>query len=178
MTTFEFISVFIAIIFGLSLAHLLTGAMHNLFHGKLGFERGAYLLFLTVVIIAQWWTFFRWRSVEAWSFDAFSVLVAWALNIFAMPVALYPPGGEVHDALPHRRTLLTLLIAMCVLDVAQTALLGDLFEPWYYLLFLGHYAAFAALALLIQNNRFHKAVAAYFALSIVAWVFIVRRFLT
>ncbi len=178
MTTFEFISVFISIIFGLSLAHLLTGAMHNLFHRKLGFERGAYLLFLTVLVLAQWWTFFRWRNVEVWSFDAFSLLVIWALNIFAMPVALYPPGEEAHDTLTHRRTLLILMIAMCVFDAAQTALLGDLFKPWYYLLFVGHYAALATLAILIQNSRFHKVVAAYFAFSIVTWAFLVRRFLT
>ena len=54
----------------------------------LDFERGAYLLFLTVIILVQWWTFFRWRDFEVWSFDAFFLLVIWALNIFALPVEL------------------------------------------------------------------------------------------
>lgn len=43
MSTFEFISVFISIIFGLGLAHLLTNAMTHVFQRKISYERAAYL---------------------------------------------------------------------------------------------------------------------------------------
>ncbi|MCX7357654.1 MAG: hypothetical protein NT015_05875 [Alphaproteobacteria bacterium] len=131
MSTFEFISVFISIIFGLGLAHLLTNAMAHVFQRKLSYERGAYLSFTTMLVLGQWWTLFRWRDFETWTFDAFAILVLWALTVFAMPVALYPPNEDVRAEIKHRRTFLSLFFAMGVLDLAQTAMLGDLFQPWY-----------------------------------------------
>lgn len=177
MTTFEFISVFISMIFGLALAHVLSGAMRSFFRREFAFERAAYLLFLIMLIIAQWWTLFRWRDAAVWTVDSFSVLVVWALNIFAMAVALYPPDADTVPDVTHRRTFLSLLVSMSVLDTLQTALLGDLFRPWYYLPFVGHYAALALLAIFLPKGALRNIVAAYFAVSMIAWLFFVRRLL-
>ncbi|MBX3431574.1 MAG: hypothetical protein KF779_18460 [Hyphomonadaceae bacterium] len=178
MSTFEFISVFISIIFGLALAHLLTSAMTHLFRGKLGYERGAYLLLMTTLILSQWWTLFRWKAFQTWTFDAFAVLTLWALTVFAMPVALYPPGEEVTSEIKHRKTFFAVFAAMGALDVAQAAILGQLFQPWYYPLFIGHYWVLAALAVFVKNPVVRNVVATYFAVSLILWLLVVRRFLT
>lgn len=177
MSTFEFISVFISMIFGLGLAHLFTNAMAHVFQRKLNYERGAYLLFTTMIVLGQWWTLFRWRDVQTWTFEAFAVLVLWALTVFAMPVALYPPGEDVHADIKHRRTFLALFLVMGVLDVAQTAMLGALFEPKYYLIFVGHYIAIAALGIASQSPRLHNVIATYLAASLTLWMLVVRRLL-
>lgn len=177
MSTFEFISVFISIIFGLGLAHLLTSAMAHLFRRQLGYERGAYLLLMLTLILTQWWSLFRWKDYQTWTFDAFAVLTLWALTVFAMPVALYPPGDEVTSEIKHRKTFFAVFGAMGAFDVAQTAMLGELFEPWYYLPFIEHYWVFAGIAAFVKNRMVRNAVATYFAASMILWVFVVRRFL-
>lgn len=177
MSTFEFISVFISIIFGLGLAHLFTNGMVHIFQRKISYERAAYLLFLTTLIILNWWTLFRWRDFEAWTFDAFAVLVIWALMIFAMPVALYPPNEPVGPELKHRRTLLVMFLLNATFEIAQTAILGQLLQPWYYLIFVGQYFVVTFVALTTKNPRLHTAIAIYFAASLILWVFVARRLL-
>jgi len=55
---------------------------------------------------------------------------------------------------------------------------GALFEPWYYLLFVGHYIVLSGIAYFVKSETFHRVVSTWFLVSILCWALIVRRFLT
>lgn len=177
MSTFEFISVFISIIFGLGLAHLATNAMTHVFQRKISYERAAYLLFMTTLLLVQWWTLSRWRDFDNWTFEAFAIMALWALMLFAMPVALYPPNEEVGPEIKHRRTLFVLFALNGAFEIAQTAILGQLFNPWYYLIFMGQFYVVIFIGMATNKPSVHKAIATYIAAILILWVFVVRRFL-
>ena len=63
------------------------------------------------------------------------------------------------------------------MDIAQTAVRGDLFNPPSYLPFVSHYVVVAALALFVDKPLFHRVMAWYLLLTTIGWSFIVRLFL-
>lgn len=171
MSQFEYISVFASIILGLGLAHLLAGAIQQIYRGKLGYQQLCYSVLALFIIVLNWWGLFAWKDGASWSLLQFFVLVAWALSMFGMCVALYPPAEDAGEFAKHKPTLLWLLIGVIALDIAQTALHGALFTPPTYLPFMLHYAALALAAIFIRNTLFQNVVAAYLPLVLIPWGF-------
>ena len=179
MTQFEFISVFISIIFGLALAHLLTGLIQQIYRGRISYQRVAYTLLTLTAIILQWWVLFLWKGTPVWTFETFFVLVLWALAFFSLAVSLYPPGSKPEDRFAgHRRAYLRIWIGALALDLLQTGLRGDLMQPPYYIPFIAHYMLLAALAIQIDSTAFQRIIATYMPLSLLVWAFIVRHLVT
>jgi hypothetical protein len=178
MTKFDFISVLVSIVFGLGLTHLCGGAFHLAYRRQLGAVSFLLAGFTFVVIVLNWWTFFAWHGRTNWTFEALLVLVAWALSFYAMAFALFPPGTEttIDSETRHRGFAIALLVTL-VLDVFQTALLGTLFEPWYYLPFVGQYALCAIVIHRTTRRPVRKAVAWWMVASVLLWSLFVRRHL-
>ena len=175
MTQFEFISVFISIIFGLGLAHVLTGAIQQLYRGGIGHMHLAYSIMTLVVLILNWWILFLWRDHQVWTFETFFVLILWAMAFFSLAVAAYPPGPQGADDFEvHRPTWLWIFIAAVLLDILQTAIRGQLFEPWYYLVLQSHYLVLSALAIIIKTRWLQLAIAIYMPGSLLLWSFVAR----
>ena len=88
-------------------------------------------------------------------------------------------SADVERPFEYRRNWFYLAFAAVALaDILQTALRGDLFKPWYYLVYLGHFLVAIFLALLIVTPKFHRFLAWFLFIGVVLWCFIVRRFLT
>ena len=69
-------------------------------------------------------------------------LIVWTITLYLLTVFLYPP--DLSEAEEHLRRFqrnragyYSAFVAMCVLDIAQTAIHGDLFHPIWYLPFVG-----------------------------------------
>ena len=178
MTEFEFLSVLISIIFGLALTHILSGSIRAIYAGRTTENHLVYTGFVLVVMVLNWWVIFSWRDHQHWSFDVFLLLVFWAISHYVLAITLYPPGAATAaDFEIHRRWFFCAFIAMALLDIGQTAMRGDLFRPWYYLLFVLHYAVLAILALKVSSKLFQRVLSWWFLLSILIWSLMVRRFL-
>jgi len=178
MTEFEYLSVLISIIFGLGLTHILTGSISAIYARRVSEIHLVYTAFVLVILVLDWWVAFSWRNHPHWSFEAFLLLVFWSISNFVMAITLYPPstsGSVEFDS--HRGWFLWSFVLMSVFDVAQTAASGDLFHPWYYLPFVGHYNVLALLAIRFKQPWFQRAVAWWFLVSILFWALFVRRFL-
>jgi len=69
MSKFEFLAVFISIIFGLSLTHVLSGAMRSIYRGT--FEQSHLVLtgFILIVLVLNWWMTFARSNQEIWTLD-------------------------------------------------------------------------------------------------------------
>lgn len=180
---FQFIAVLIAIIFGLSLTHVLSSTARAVFafsEFRYGPTRMAWTGFVTLILLLNWWVTFSWREIETWSFDLFLIFITWAGSHYALVIALYPFNGmgtdlQVEGWQP--RALLQVFIGLALLDYGQTAARGELFSSIYYIPFTLHYIILASIALYLHSDRFYRFAAWYFLISFFSWALIVRRFL-
>jgi hypothetical protein len=178
MTEFEFLSVLISIIFGLGLTHILAGSVRYIFAGRATETQLVYSLFTLIVLVLNWWVSFTWRDHANWSFDEFLVLVLWSISHFLLAITLYPPDEVALAAFEsHRKWFLRSFIGMTLMDIAQTAMRGDLFNPWYYQIFVLHYTSIATAAIFIKSPVVQRVISWWFLFSIFAWSLVVRRFL-
>ena len=178
MSEFEFLSVLVSIIFGLGLTHILRGSVGQIFRHQALDLRLAYAGFFVIVLVLNWWVFFSWRNNEVWSFEIFLVLVLWAIAHYVVAITLYRPDDAASDSRFQLHLFLLAFVIAGLMDIVQTAMRGALFEPWYYLLFVGHYIALSGVAYFVKSETFHRVVSTWFLVSILCWALIVRRFLT
>jgi hypothetical protein len=175
MSEFDFLSVLVSIIFGLALTHALSGLFRLMYRRELTREHVFYTGWLLMVVVLNWWMFYTWHDYPSWDFDIFLLLVMWALSFFVMAIAIYPPEGiENRDTPVRYRWFHWSVVGTVALDVAQTAVQGALFSPWYYLPFALHYAVLAVLAEVVASQTLRRAIAAWFFVSIVSWALVVR----
>src|SRR5947207_15972722 len=99
-----------------------------------------------------------------------------------LTVFLYPP--DLSEAEEHQRRFqrnrvgyYSAFIAMCVLDIAQTAIHGDLLHPIWYVPFIGHYAVLAAIGLFAHRRGYDRFFAWYQLITLLVWALVVRRYL-
>jgi hypothetical protein len=177
MSEFEFLSVLVSIIFGFGLTHILRGSVSQIFRTKALDLRLAYAGFFVVVLVLNWWVFFSWRNNEVWSFEIFLVLVLWAISHYAVAITLYRPDDERSDSRFEMHLFLLAFVVTGFFDILQTAMRGNLLEPWYYLPFVAHYIVLSGAGYFIKSPAFHRVLSTWFLVSILIWAFVVRRFL-
>ena len=102
------------------------------------------------------------------------LLIGWGIALFMLAVILYPPDIKKEDSFEktlekNRKWLLGTFVVFVALDVAQTAVRGQLFEPKIYLPFVLHFAALAAIGIPIANKRYQVFLAWYFLIALVLW---------
>ena len=92
MTLFEYISVMVSIVLGLSLAQLLNGVSQVARNsGRISayLPHTLWLINLTLLHFLMWWSFWDFRSVE-WNYARFIVIVTEPLLIFLTTAILMP----------------------------------------------------------------------------------------
>lgn len=77
------------------------------------------------------------RSAQ-WSFDIYQLLIGWGIALYMLAVTIFPPnlrGNEDFESVfaNNRKWLLGTFLIFMVLDITQTAVRGQLFEPRIYL---------------------------------------------
>jgi hypothetical protein len=173
MTQFEFISVFASIVLGLGLAHLLTGAIQQVYRRQIDYKQCCYAVMALLLIVLNWWGLFAWKDSGAWNLVQFLVLVLWSLSMFALCVAVYPPGEIAMQGFgTHLRVVLFAIAIVASLDITQTALHGALFMPVSYLPVVLHFVVLALVATAIRNTLAQKVIATYFPLATFLWGFV------
>jgi hypothetical protein len=185
MSSFEFIAALMSIIIGLGVTNLLAGiarALYRRVENPLDEVRTVLSVATLLALLVNWWVTFRWNRDVTWSFDKFLVLTAWTIALYLMTVFLYPPDlsqEEEHRArFEHNRVeYYTTFIAFCVLDMLQTAMRGELFQPVWYFPFVSQYAALAIGGLLVRRRGYDRFFAWYLLITTLVWALVVRRFL-
>ena len=185
MSSFEFIAALMSIIMGLGVTNLLAGAGRAVYRRKQNPIDEVHIVFTAatlLLLILQWWVTFRWNTESLWSFEKFLVLIVWTITMYLMTVFLYPPDlsvAEEHQGRfeRNRAGFYSSFIAMCLLDVVQAAIHGDLFRPAWYLPYAGHYAALGGIGLCLRRRGYDRFFAWYLLLTLLVWSLVVRRFL-
>ncbi len=179
MNEFEFIAILLSIIFGLALTNLLSGMLRAFFMKELDDTRLAWSMTIGMVLLINWWGFFRWSDNEQWQFAEFLLLVLWATSHYLLAVSIYP-----YDFLDHytealrRKFLLSAMLAIVVIDVGETIMRGELFTPWYYLIFIGYLATVVIVTMLIRTPMAMRISGWLLFGSILTWSAAVRNILS
>ena len=186
MTEFEYLAVLVSIILGLGMTHLLLGVgrmIHNRSTMRIDAIHAMWTVSLFIVLILNWWVFFQSQSQEVWTFDLFLVVILWAVIFFLMSVVLYPPGlgndesyAEVFAQ--NHQWFLAFWVASSLLDIALTALQGDLMDPPFYLPFVLHFVVLGLIGIFMGSRRYNFFLAIYVLAVTLAWAMLVRRMLT
>ena len=185
MNEFEFLAVFISIVVGLGVTHILYGLgrlIHNRGHQRVAPLHFIWTLNVLLILLLNWWVLFLWADHPGWSFDIYLLLIGWGIALYMLAVILYPPDINLEDSYEeiferNRKWLFGAFILFVALDVAQTAVRGQLTEPRIYLPFVLHYAALAAIGIPVENDRYQRFLAWYFLVTLILWCLFVRRFL-
>ena len=175
MTKFEFIAVLLSIIFGLGLTNLLSGMLQAFFKRELTDTRLAWSIVVGTLLLVNWWMLFRWSDHSDWRFHEFLYLVAWSTVHYLMAVSLYPYKflTEYSEELQRKFVLMSVL-AICVLDVGEKIIQGNLFEPWYYLIMILYIVVLTALPIVIPRASVMRACGWILAVGVVVWSVVVR----
>lgn len=187
MTTFEYLSVFISIVVGLGVVHVLggVGMLLNRRAERTYWVHTTWVVFLVFWLPYFWWFTFDWRRVDTWTFPLFMFVVAYAMLSYLVTVVLVPTDPpDVADLEAYffrvRPRFFMLLVLMNFADLLDAFLkpgnladLGSTYLPVMAFLTLGH-----AVAALTDDRRVqgtwvvtHAACVVGFGLGIWADVF-------
>lgn len=178
MSEFEFLFVLISIIFGLALTQIMSGTVRSLYDREFTEDQIVYTLFVTVLVVIDWWVSFSFNLIEQWDFGTFLVLVLWAMVHYGMVAALYPPTSKPLTFERRRHLFLWAYIGMRIADIGLTAVRGSLLTPWYYLPFIFHYIFISGIGLHFNAKWLHRCIAWWFLISMLIWALYVRTLLS
>jgi hypothetical protein len=147
MSSFEFIAALMSIIIGLGVTNLLAGA------GRAFYRRNENPLDEVHIVLT-----------------------------IATLLLLYPPDlweAEEHQGRFERNPAgyYSTFIAMCFLDIAQTAIHGDIFHPIWYVPFAGQYALLTGAGLIAHRQGYDRFFAWYQLITLLVWAPLARRLL-
>jgi len=176
MSEFEYLAVFMSIIFGISTTHIMAGVIRSIYRGELNHTHFVLTAFFFLVLILDWWTGFKWAEKESWNFIYFGVIVVWSMAHYIGAITLYPPSsaGVEHPFEYRHNWFLWAFIGVASMDIVQTATRGDLFTLPAYLPFVGHYILVSLVALYVNKPMFHRVMAWYLLLTTISWSLIAR----
>src|SRR5215467_11336229 len=175
MSSFEFIAALMSIIVGLGVTNLLAGAGRAFYRRKenpLDEVHIVLTLATLLLLVLQWWVTFKWNTEVIWSFDRFLVL-----TVFPYPPDLSEAEEHLRRFQRNRAGYYSAFILMCVLDIAQTGIHGDLFHPIWYVPFVGQYGTLAAIGLIAHRRGYDRFFAWYQLITLLIWALVVRRYL-
>lgn len=181
MHAFDYLSVIISIVLGLSLTQLLTGFGRMIqLRGRIRFYWPAVLAMLALVLVDVqfWWSMFGLRDRTDWNFAAFSVLLAQAavLSIAAsvvIPVMPESPTEKIDMQaayFDHSRWYFGLLLGLLAVSLTKSWVLDQHLPRTPDLIAHGAFAVLALVAAASRSDRVHKVVAPLLAAILVVYV--------
>jgi hypothetical protein len=181
MSDFEYLTVLIAIILGIGMAHLLMSIGRVLGETKslnMSVVHSIWTANILIFLVVFWWWGINLRELQEWVFLQYFFLLfdtsLWCL----MAAMLYPRAiPQNYDLKAHfakrRKAFFSILILLAITDPLTSMILGtehliDL--GWGYLHFVLACLIGGILAIRYENERLQQAVAIYWGLSVIVAV--------
>lgn len=182
MTIFEHLSVFVSIILGLAVVHLLGGVsliLDQRVKAKLYGVHLAWTANMLLVIVLAWVGNFLLADLQAFNIWHFLNLVLYSMLIYLMSGLLYPVrGGEVTDFREYFHANRARFFGVGLLFVAADALDGVMearatgieFNPGQFAT-LGVFFLLFAVGIRNSSEGYNRAAAAVFFLGLLGWLY-------
>jgi len=181
MSVFEYLGVFLSLIMGLGVTHILTGiskTVHFRQTVKPCWVQLMWALNSLIYIIIIWWGMFWWSGQEHWSFFQFLFIILYAIALFALCSLLYPwsiaPDFDFEAHFYNSRMWFFGALTVCwLIDIPETLMKsgeGLRALPAGYLIFIGVHLALSVSAMLTDSRRYHAIYAVAWPLYTLAYL--------
>ena len=180
MTPYEYLTVFISVVLGLAVVHLLSGVallLDTRVRARLDWIHAVWTVNVLVTTVLVWWFNFHLTEVLVWTLPHFLNLVAYSVVLYLMSGLLYPVrGSEVTDFRIHfeanRPRFFMVCLAFQVIDFSDVVLerqaLGGDWAP-IQLTLLGLYAIAFVVGFRTSNRTYHGVLAVAWLLTCISW---------
>jgi hypothetical protein len=180
MTPYEYLTVFISVVLGLAVIHLLSGVallLDTRVRAKPDWIHGVWTANVLITTVLVWWFNFSLTGVREWTLPFFLNLVAYSVVLYLMSGLLYPVrGSEVIDFKAHFEANRVRFFLVClvfqVVDFADAALereaLGTTWSP-VQLTVISVFALAFLVGIRTSNRTFHGALAVAWLLTCIYW---------
>lgn len=169
MDSFEYLSVFISILMGLVVTHLVLGTVSIIQERKTTKVYWVHLVWVAnclAYITQTWWFLHFWNNLESWTLPIFYLLFGYTLALTAFAGLLFPVHGSVTDYRTyfyenHRWFFGLQFLWLCLdaVEVATKATIGLRSVPEDYLLLTGPILLLLLAAVFVKNARYHGFLA-------------------
>lgn len=172
MTLFEYLSVFLSVIMGLGVTHILVGISKTIHYRKslvLSWVHTLWAINILIYIVIIWWGMFWWGKQVEWSFFEFLLLLLYAIALFLAASLLFPwdmpRDFDFNSHFSETRTwfFAVFFFAWC-LDIPETLLKaeeGVRALPEIYLALITTQLILAGLAIVWSSTVYHKFYAVF-----------------
>lgn len=181
MSAFEYLSVFLSVIMGLGVTHVLAGLskiIHSRSTVKPFWVHTLWAFNILIYIIAIWWGMFWWSTQTDWSFFQFLLLLSYSIVLFIAASLLFPwdvPQTfdfESHFFETRAWFFAALFVAWCI-DVPETVMKaneGARDLPYVYAAFVSGQLLIAAIAVFWSSARFHMFYAVFWPIYTIGYL--------
>ena len=179
MDAFTHLSVLISIVLGLGITNVLMGLARIVqMRGRVTvyWPTIVWALVLLVIHVQTWWSMFGLRTVEGWTFAAFSLTLMQPIILFFLS-ALVLPDFDRDEAFDLRANYFAqvqwffgMILALLVVSLARRFAVSGQFPTDSDFAFHVAFMVGATPALFVRSEVFHKAAALVAAGAIFAYV--------
>lgn len=180
MTPYEYLTVFVSVVTGLAIVHLLSGVsliLDTRVSEHLDWIHAVWTGNVFVTTLLVWWFNFGLTEVQVWSLPHFLTLVSYSVVLYLLAALLYPVrGSEIIDFKAHfecnRPRFFLLALAFQVVDLTDAVLERQaLGTDWnvLHLISLATFGVAFVVAMRTADRRFHGALAVSWLLVCLGW---------
>ena len=181
MNSFEYLSVFVAVIMGLAVTRLLSGVGASLRHRRSltgHWVHSLWALNTLFYVVSIWWALFAWNQLAEWNYFLFLFIVLYSIILYLLSDALYPDqvqsGFDLGAHFIEQRGLFFgLLLAAVLLDIPETVMkaqAGLRPIPASYWVLHVVWVIVPSVGLLSTSRRVHRALPALWLASTLIYI--------
>ena len=180
MDPYEYLTIFISVVLGLAVVHLLSGVsliLDTRVRQRVDWINLVWTTNVFVTTLLVWWFNFSLTAVQVWTLLHFLDLVAYAVVLYLLSGLLFPvQGAEIIDFRAHfeanRTRFFIVWLAFQAVDFADAALaqqaLGSAWDP-VRLVTLGVFSVAFAFGIRTSDRSFHGPLAIAWLLVCLWW---------
>ena len=170
---FEYLTVLISVVVGLSLAHFLTHLVRIINLRKevvVSWVQLTWALTITIWTVAFWWFTFALNRIETWSLGLFLFVLLYAIFLYVLMALLFPgddlPGTDYREQfMSNQKWFYGVLIAFLLYDIGDYVVKMEadlsIIEALPYAAFIGSLVAGSVVALFNRSLLYHRAFAGF-----------------
>ncbi len=180
MTPYEYLTVFISVVLGLAVVHLLSGVallLDTRIRARADWIHGVWTANVFVTTMLVWWFNFHLTDVVTWTLPFFLNLVAYSVVLYLMSGLLFPVrGAEVTDFKSHFEANRSRFFIVCflfqIVDLSDIVLERQaLGTPWspIQLILLVLFSLGFLVGIRSGNRVYHGTLAVAWLVTCLSW---------
>lgn len=181
MTPFEYVTVLVSIVLGLGITQLVTGTadiIHSWDRVKLYWPHVLWIVLVFFLHLQEWWVLYDLRQFQQWRLATFFFTLLYPINLFVLARILFPSASDSAGSdlrafyLRSYRKFFVITACLPVISFIDNVFINNLplRQQYIHFVLLGVMGVGAVKG--IQNEWWHKLIAAGFALTVLVSIIV------